>query len=280
MVKFQIMSDLHLEFRGMKFNKLFNVSASILMLLGDICACGNDNDFEIYKEFIKYISPKYKYIYHIPGNHEYYTCGNKNITIKDTIPAIDLKIKKFLKSYKNVYYINNNTVKLKIDDKNYVIIGSTMWSFVDIENRKKIESTMNDYVDIYVPNKSSILTDPNIKEIRKYKVDDMCNNHVRSVRYIKSELNKLNPSDICIILTHHKPYLTKNPKKDNIRFAQAYESDIIGNAIKLPDNVKIWGYGHTHIKDDTIIDSVRVVSNPKGYPSQHTQFTPNFTVDV
>ena len=96
-MSFQIASDLHLEFRGENFRGLFKPSAPILLLLGDICACGTIADFKIYKAFIEYIAPKYKLIMHVPGNHEYYTAGNRKITHDDTVPGINKKIKYFLK---------------------------------------------------------------------------------------------------------------------------------------------------------------------------------------
>ena len=60
MVKIQIVSDIHLEFRGENFQKIIKPSAPILFLLGDICACGTTDDFNIYKKFITFISTKFK----------------------------------------------------------------------------------------------------------------------------------------------------------------------------------------------------------------------------
>ena len=60
MVKIQIVSDTHLEFRGENFQKLIKPSAPILFLLGDICACGTTEDFDIYKKFMTFLAPKFK----------------------------------------------------------------------------------------------------------------------------------------------------------------------------------------------------------------------------
>ena len=35
-----------------------------------------------------------------------------------------------------------------------------------------------------------------------------------------------------------------------------------------------------HVKYDKKINGVRVVSNPKGYPSEHTKFDDTFTIHV
>lgn len=273
MTQLQIVSDLHLEFRN-SFNKLLIPSAPILCLLGDICACGNDKDFNIYKEFIKYISPKFKHIIHIPGNHEYYTCGNKNITINDTIPHIDKKIRVFIKPFKNVHYLNNNTLHLIINNKNYVFIGTTLWTGVNPEYRIALQKRMNDYTHLYMPTAKATISN---NLIRKYTIEDMSALHIKSVKYIKSEVKKLKTTDIGIILTHHKPYINKI-QKDIIY--QAYETNILGEVIKMTPNIKLWGYGHTHVKDDIIKDGVRVISNPKGYPDQHTKYNSKFSINV
>lgn len=281
MVKIQIVSDLHLEFRGTNFQKIIKPSAPILFLLGDICACGTERDFKIFQEFIKFIAPQFTYIFHVPGNHEYYTVGNKNITYKDTLPGVDSKIRKFLKNFKNVFFLNNDTVKLKIGSKTYVFIGATFWTGVKTEDRKEVGSLMNDYVYLYMPNpkpKNLTATQKNEwKSVRKYNIEDMSKYHVKAVKYFMKEIKKIKSNEIGILLTHHKPYRTANIKD---KLSQAYETDILGTVIKPPNNIRLWGYGHTHVADDRMVAEVRVVSNPKGYPSQRTKFKEDFVVTV
>jgi predicted phosphodiesterase len=151
---------------------------------------------------------------------------------------------------------------------------------------------MNDYNSIYIPinstqkfgNSSSvrlssanITTSNNLQILRKFNVDDMSKIHIKSLKYIKKEMSKIKPSEIGIVLTHHKPYRSTSIEKI---ITQAYETDIIGTIIKSPHRVKLFAYGHTHIADDSCIDGVRVVSNPKGYPSQKTMYKNNFVVSV
>jgi len=278
MTDIQLVSDIHLEFRGDNFAGIIKPSAPILCLLGDICACGCESDYEVYKKFIHYLSGKFKYIFHVAGNHEYYTAGNKNITLKDTFPGINLKIKNFLKNYNNVFYLNNDTKKVKIKNKTYVFVGTTLWTGVRQQDRKKVGQSMNDYDNIYMPNpKPKGEIPPTWKPVRKYNIEDMSFYHKKGVRHILKSIKELDPKEICVILTHHKPYRTQ--PIENI-LSQAYETDLIGKVIKLPLNVKLWGYGHTHVKDDIMINGVRVVSNPKGYPSQKTRYNNAFVVSV
>jgi predicted phosphodiesterase len=274
MVKIQIISDTHLEFRGDNFKKIVKVSAPILFLLGDICACGSDSDFETYKNFINYLAPKFEHIFHVSGNHEYYTAGNKAIGLSDTIPGIDAKIRKFLKTFSNVYFLNNNTMRLEIDAKNYVFIGSTLWSNVSPESRKQVQARMNDYSQIYMP-EADYKKDKTKNQVRKYNIDDMSNFHKKSVRYIKKEMKKIGPNDIGILLTHHKPVRDKDPKEI---ITQAYETDLVNIIIKPP--IKLAAHGHTHERYDKVVNNVRIVSNPKGYIREHTKYDNTFTVTV
>jgi predicted phosphodiesterase len=356
MVKIQIVSDTHLEFRGDNFQKLIKPSAPILLLLGDICACGNLDDYEIYKKFITFLSTKFKFIFHVPGNHEYYTVGNKNITIDDTINGIDNKLRKFTSELKNVFFLNNNTVRLKIDKKVYVFIGSTLWTYINPSDRKNIALMMNDYKYIYMEPKtsstlkspilkassstlkdptlkspilkasSSTLKDPTLKspilkassttlksptlkaptlkasstilkespllsidsdnthtstqilntiKPRRFNTEDMSEMHLKSVKYIIDEMKTIKPTEIAILLTHHKP-IKDTVSSDPI--SQAYESDLKDVIIKAP--FKLAGFGHTHVHYDKIINGVAVISNPKGYISQKTKFNDAHSIEI
>ena len=274
MVKIQIVSDTHLEFRGENFQKIIKPSAPILFLLGDICACGTDSDFEIYKKFITFLSPQFRYIFHIPGNHEYYTVGNKNISVKDTVQGVDAKLRKFTKQFNNVYFLNNDTVRLEMDGKKYVFIGTILWTMVSPDNKKFIASRMNDYSHIYFNNQKNTENSEKWLPVRKFNINDMCALHDKSVKYVKRMMKTISSDETGVLLTHHKPVLD-NPK-DTLH--QAYESDLAGVIIKSP--FKLAAHGHTHVRYDKIINEVRVVSNPKGYISQRTKFDDTFTVDV
>lgn len=281
MVKIQIVSDLHLEFREANYQKILKPTAPILFLLGDICACGTDPDFDTYMAFIRLMAPQFSYIFHVPGNHEYYTAGNNKITHKDTVPGIDTKIRKFLKEFKNIFYLNNNTVRLKISGKTYVFIGTTLWTGVRPKDQKNVQCLMNDYTYLYMPNpKPKTLTVDQRKiwkSVRKYTVYDMSKLHTKAVKYLVREIKKVKSDEIGVVLTHHKPYRSKDIEDIH---TQAYETAILDAIIKNPPNIKMWGYGHTHIKDDTRVSGVRVISNPKGYPSQRTKFIDDFVVNV
>lgn len=276
MINIQIVSDLHLEFRGMNFKNLLKPSAPILFLLGDICVLGTNDDWEVYKEFIKFITPHYKYVFHVPGNHEYYT-SNKNITKEDTVSGINCKLKKFAKNISNLFVLNNNTVRLTFGKKTYVFIGTTLWTGVQPKNYKYVENRMNDYAHLHWASEKPKNPSENLlwKPTRKFNIADMTKLHIKAVKYIVKELKKVQPKEIAILLTHHKAVRDK-PLSDTL--SQAYETDLADLIIKTP--LMLYAYGHTHVKYDKKINGVRVVSNPKGYPNEHTKFDDIFTVTI
>ena len=274
MTKIQIVSDTHLEFRGDDFKKLIKPSAPILFLLGDVSACGSPEPWETYKKFIEYLATRFQYIFHVPGNHEYYTL-NKNITLEDTIPGIDNKIRKFAKTIPNLFFLNNNTVRLKIGKKDYVFIGTCGWTGVEPKHRKHVQSLMNDYSSIYMPNEKTESNKLNCPSVRKYNINDMSKLHAKAVRYVAGVLKKVKPHETAILLTHHK--CVRDEPLTNL-LSQAYETDLAGIIIKKP--LKFYAFGHTHVKYDKIVNGVRCFSNPKGYPSQQTHFDPSCVVTV
>ena len=260
-LKLQVVSDLHIEFwvDKKKFN-FVQPSADIIVLLGDTCCVGSDYDFATFTRFmVNEIIPKFKYVIIISGNHEYYfTDDPKQYPIVD-MAACNKKLYEFCKQYKNCYYLNNNTITIG----KYLLIGSTLWSWIPKDMRKKVHTLMNDYHYIYIG--KNLITP-----------DDVAKMHVRNVRYIKRQLLKAKKNKLkAIVLTHHKPYIsdTHNPTS----FDCCYESDL-SSLFKQP--LVLWVYGHTHVSDNITINGVKIVSNPKGYPYQRTCFKKNYTITI
>ena len=113
MLKFQLFSDIHLEFYK-SFPKL-PILTDYLFLAGDIGIITLPN----YKDFFDYCSSHWKKTFYVLGNHEYYN--------KKTYDKMNQKYKDFFDKYDNIHLLDNNTFEL--DD--IVIIGSTLWSNVE-----------------------------------------------------------------------------------------------------------------------------------------------------
>lgn len=259
----QIVSDIHVEFWAQKEKFGFlKPSAPILALLGDICCCGSDEDFSMFKRFINEVLPLYEHILFVTGNHEYYFNPTKKeqLTAANTIQGIDEKIKAYFKQTSNkLHFLNNSSLKLTIKKDTYLIVGSTLWTWIPEDQRAHIQESMNDYRYVHISDAAGI---------RKITATDVSNTHLKNYKYIKSQITKAKKNKYkVIVLTHHKPY--KSATHDVSGLDPGYESDL---SKLLGDPVVLWGYGHTHVADNTVINKTIIYSNPKGYPSQKTKF--------
>lgn len=271
----QVVSDLHLEFRADKkpFN-LFKPTAPILALLGDICCVGDISDFEIFKRFMLEILPNYEHCIMISGNHEpYYNPIKKSTppTKDNTLDACSAKIKAFFRATsKKLHYLDNNTLKLTVGKKKYVIVGSTLWSHIPKEEQTRVQDIMSDYQYVYVK-------DQKTAKIRKLLASDVQQMFSKNYKYIKTQVDKAIAGNYkVIIMTHHCPFIYKtyDPKS----FDVAYYSDC--SAIANPKAVAMWLYGHTHQALDKVIGKVRYYSNPLGYPRERTGFDKDAKVKI
>ena len=196
----------------------------------------------------------------MPGNHEYYFNAVKpsdKPQIENTLIYIDKKMKHFCSKSKKLHFLNNNSLNLKINNQNYQIVGTTLWSFIPNDMYREITELMNDYTHIFIFDELS-------ERIRKLHSTDVVKLHNNSLKYIKAQINKAKKSNSkLIILSHHKPYTSKeyDPKTTYC----SYETDLL-HLIKSP--IIFWAYGHTHMHDNKTINNVKIYSNPKGYPGQ------------
>jgi len=84
-----------------------------------------------------------------------------------------------------------------------------------------------------------------------------------------------------VVVTHMSPCLeTLNP-----RFAGHYSNDWYWNPllrellVQYKDQILVWCHGHTHAAADVVVEGVRVVCNPRGYPGENENWEP-WTIEV
>ena len=266
-MKIQFVSDLHLEFRSHNIRNILTPSAPILCMVGDICACGTDEDFNKLINFLSIFTVQFEHILHVAGNHEYYSSSDHRTSMND----IDKKLKKLNLKFTNYHFLQNQLWEYKKGKKSFVFIGSTLWTFVPPDLHASIQSKMNDYQYIYNEDKTS--TNKN----RKFKMQHIHKKHKSCVEFIKraiSAIKECKENKSIILLTHHKPIFDTVKIND---FTFAYENDL---QELLQPPIIVAAHGHTHQHYDKIINKVRVVSNPKGYIGEKTGYIPTFTVDV
>ena len=239
-MKFQIISDLHLEFyKKLPINILNDdfPKAPTLFLVGDI---GYPSE-KIWIEFIEWCEAKFDKIFYVQGNHESYT--------KD-IDQTTYYIRSILNGKPKFTLLERGVISY-LDG--YKIIGCTLWS----EQTYDIYSKMNDSAYIY-------------KNGSYLRLPDLLDMHLQDKSWLED-----NVDSNTIIITHYLPSFDLIHPKFKTLFYIKYHSAYASNCDDIILKSKLWIYGHTHIGSDVMFkDKVRCISNPYGYKDEtHVHFT-------
>ena len=240
-MRVQYVSDIHLEF--FHIQKVLSVARNmepvceILVLAGDIGIPTHQNNH--YRIFLETIAPKFKKIFIIAGNHEYYSSQSRT-SVKKSIEDVCSK-------YDNITFLDNSA----IDYDGHRWIGTTLWTKVDDPPR-------------------AIINDMNC--ICDFKPADYNREHEIARNFLETAL-KDSPLP-CIIITHHLP-LTEliNPKYlvgDHAwDLNQWFAANLQQLAITHCDKIKGWFYGHTHAPSCQNHFGVKFLCNPIGYTGEN-----------
>jgi predicted MPP superfamily phosphohydrolase len=242
-MKIQYFSDIHLEFlkkQNTKFCDYIIPHAPVLVLAGDI-----GYPFQpLYTKFLSTISKKFKKIFLITGNHEYY----KTLGIDET----NKKIKEIITENRldNISFLNNSYE----DYQGYRFVGSTLWSKIS-DNKYLI----NDFTEI-----------KNLS-VEKYNIL-----HAECRKFITHSIETEKP---VIMITHHLPsHSLTHLNYIKYSYYQQCFSSSCDDLIRKP--VVCWFYGHTHMPMVRTINGVQILCNPIGYPGENVNFDFNVFVNV
>jgi len=235
----QYASDLHLEHEPHKsdFKDIITPKerSEILILAGDIC----NPTLPIFIKFMTYCCANWKDVIMVAGNHEYYGYDINSIT---------KYIYKLSKHVGFIFLYDSDFIKYRINNKDIVIIGATLWSHIPNNCFQENVNYLNDF-----------------NLIKDFKQHPQIYNHLHnhSKTYIA---RKLKQSEDCIkvVVTHHAPIeeITSSPIYRGKVTNKGFASDC-GNLIKMAD---VWIFGHTHYNPKLIRHhNCRVLSNQRGY---------------
>lgn len=172
---------------------------------------------------------KYPKVVFVPGNHEYYDSN------RETVLKIFYDLKR---SNDNLYILNNDIAEID----GYRFLGTTLWySNVSWERRWKFGDFK--YIDnfeswVFEENKKSVsFLEENMKEN-----DIVISHHLPTAKSISKEFEG-SPSNI-FFLCNVEPLIKERKPK-------------------------LWMHGHTHTHVDTLVDSTRILANPRGYTMRY-----------
>ncbi|OJZ84724.1 hypothetical protein ASPFODRAFT_34948 [Aspergillus luchuensis CBS 106.47] len=245
-VSFQILSDLHLEVNQQYSSYEIPACAEHLILAGDI---GRLTDYEEYRNFLQKLTDRFKLVFLVLGNHEFYIerfeTGIERAKRLEQDPALNGRL------------IVLPQKRYDVPGSNVSILGCTLWSKVPKESADIVQSKVKDF-----------------QKIANWSVDDHNARHdsdyswlmkeIRAIRQKNEAAGKRSRQRSILVVTHHAPSLqgTSSPKHAQSPWSVAFGTDILSG---IPDGVKVWVFGHTHYTTDFMEKGVRVVSNQRGY---------------
>lgn len=255
-IKFQLVSDIHSEFYK-TVNEIPEITPYVdyLILAGDI----GKPFCQKFCQFLSQTCEKFKKVFYVAGNHEYYSTHKSYLQIEDKLRELSNKIP-------NLVYLQNETYNLEIENKIITVAGTTLWSYIPPEYTNRIEYSISDYYNI----KSSTKKRIHVLDTNKW--------HQKNIEWIK-ELLETNQYPI-LMITHHSPVFNRGecpPQYKNSPINVAYATDLT-NLIKKP--IIHWVYGHCHWKNEIVVNNITVSSNPMGYKNEITGYQPNYTFEV
>jgi hypothetical protein len=252
--KIQYISDLHLE--HLKVLPYIKRAANNLCLLGDI---GSPRT-QIYKDFIRECSIKFKNVFVIYGNHEYHSVKTRlEPKVIETMEEIEQHAKSFPD---NVYFLNNSCVYFDIVNETVTkapcdynlnlvkIIGSTLWAATK-------DYKLNDYKKIFVSDSQKLTPEISTEMFRQ------------NINYILREIKK-EPHMRCILMTHHGTNIVCNRDKmsDQDTSYVTHIQELLGCSNLF---ACLNGHTHTSINEEVIGENgnrIKFLANCYGYISE------------
>lgn len=269
----RIFSDIHLDFDIPSSTKNFDPSRdiwsptpmptdqeTILILAGDIWHAKKPFSFMGFSWFKK-ISAQFHSIIVLLGNHDFWG-GNLQKEYehyRKNIAAQNLT---------NVQLLQNSTIILG-DIK---FVGGTLWTDYNQGNLHSIafaETYMNDFK--YIRNGLAF---------SKLKANHLIGEHLKTARYIEENAKRDFPEQNLWVITHHLPTFRSIPLE--------YEGyDINENALYasnlehlFTDDINVWVHGHSHHAINYTVKNTRIISNPRGYRLEETNYDETYLFDL
>ena len=240
-MEIQYLSDVHLEF--MSKPPKIKVMADVLCLAGDIGYPFSG----IYREFLKKMNTDFKKVFIIAGNHEYY---NSDKYSTHTMDEVNTMIHSIIINHNlsNITFLNNSSELYE----DVLFVGTTLWSNIQSQNMNDI-CLMNDF-----------------KQIEGLTYDTYKLLHLKSCSFIADTLAlvKKDKQAKIVMITHHLPSFNLIDEKHAFSDTNCFYASNCDKYFVEP--IKAWIYGHTHTPNKTVINNIKFVCNPKGYPSENT----------
>jgi hypothetical protein len=209
-----------------------------LIIAGDLCPHTHSK----FEKFIKErILPKWKNTIIIPGNHEFW-----GAYADDDFFESEKKV--WTKGDHTCTYMNNDTVEID----GVTFIGSTLWSYVGGDKHFAVQNGMGDY--FYINDNT---------------VDKNNERFLANCEFLTNAVKDLDKR--AVVITHHVPSFNLiNERYKGHSLNEAFAADMDTFIMMYGHKISHWIHGHSHDEIDEMINGIRFIRNPMGYPQERT----------
>lgn len=247
------LSDLHTEFRPFRLPDVLP-RADVCVVAGDVCTKGPARSIEFLRPLAE-VMP----VVFVAGNHEFY--GSSIVE--------GLNEARLAATGTGVHFLENDTVEID----GVTFIGATLWTDLGLLGHQSISTyevgrSMTDYRKIKLSKRP-------FRRMTTYATVHM---HLESRAFIRRNLVS-GVAGRSVVVTHHAPSAMSLPREfaaDDA--APAYASAL--DELILECRPTLWVHGHVHSVADYRIGDTRVLSNPRGYPGERTDFRADRVVEI
>jgi hypothetical protein len=257
-MRIQYVSDLHIElYEKTTYDETLIPKADYLVLCGDISTLDSVN----LRQFLEYVSERWKLIFYIPGNSEIWNYSS--------IEEVSLyKLKELCSSYKNIKILYKNTYLLKDESEELLLVGLPLW------HKPRDQTMLHYHKNIY------------IKPI-KVPVDETIfkKAHEENVKFLQNLI--INANYPLLICSYYSPF-TWTLEED---WLQEPSSAVIDRELEelITYPIITWIVGHNHYPIEYnrryytttgYQGNVLFVSNPRGKPTQNPYYRPDTVLSI
>lgn len=245
-IKFQYMSDIHLEVRPGFRLTTSDVLAPYLILAGDIGCTSTPEQSDEYISFLQSCSELFYMTFLIAGNHEGY--GHKSwLAAKVALRGIAKHFTNIILMDHTVYDIPNSDIR---------VAGTTLWSHILTKESVIVRYSMMDYREIG----------------GGFGIGDSNHLHTQDLAWLTSIIPRTYADGKrLVVVTHHAPSFkgTSHPKHEGNNITSAFASEL---DMMLSPPICVWVHGHTHYSHSTPNElGTLLLSNQRGYSAHNEE---------
>ncbi|RXU69785.1 serine/threonine protein phosphatase [Pseudomonas protegens] len=191
---------------------------------------------------------------YILGNHELYG-GHLDRTLQRMRDVAE----------PHVHVLENEVLELA----SVRVLGTTSWTdFTSTGDQVAASSMAKEWMNDF----KQIRTDSNYRRIRP---DDLVVRNQLAKAWLTEQLSQ-NYAGKTVVVTHHSPSSLVAGNQNEGHLNASYSNEWPW----LIEKSDLWVFGHTHHRVDMELSGCRLISNPRGYPDEHTGFDPFFEIEI